>query len=158
MISIDKKTEQLEEAIRDLRGKVEILEFRTFVRENSQSINGYLFTPLVDSPIPIIGNAPSVNPPCSFGERGLPKTGALPIGLNLIKRYKGTLLRAEVVENQRVKFNNVVYSVSGAAVAAIQSTGVNRPTEDGWRFWNYIDPVTGKENLLDKLRKSSDDI
>jgi hypothetical protein len=76
------------------------------------------------------------------------------VGLKIYKEYKNIRLEAEIIENNEIKFNGKIYnSPSSAAVAAIQSTGSKRKTEDGWRFWKYKDPKTGEEELLDELRK-----
>ena len=54
-----------------------------------------------------------------------------------------------------IVFNGKIYnSLSKAAVAAIQSTGSKRETENGWTWWKFIDPGTGEEKLADLLRKT----
>lgn len=70
--------------------------------------------------------------------------GRIPHGTKLRAVYKGQEYLAEV-RNGRVYWNGSGYtSLSGAAVAVIQSTGTDRPTEDGWRFWEFWDEETGK--------------
>jgi len=82
------------------------------------------------------------------------KMGGLPIGLKIHNTYKEMYFTAEVVAKSKIKFKDKLYnSPSRAAVAAIQSTGSDRKTEDGWRWWKFIDPETGEEIYIDALRK-----
>ena len=152
IIVINERTSELEEAIRDIRGDVKILEFKIFRREGiSEEIDAYLFNPVINLK----------NMEKSFEPKpGLPtfkrsnNKSILPVGLKIYKEYKNIRLEAEIIENNKIKFNGKIYnSPSSAAVAAIQSTGSKRPTEDGWRFWKYKEPTTGEENILDGLRK-----
>jgi len=46
VIIIDQKTPQVEEACQVLKYKTDIVEFKTFVRENAESIRAHLFEPL----------------------------------------------------------------------------------------------------------------
>lgn len=49
IVAIDEKTEELQEALTDLRGEVRVLEFKTFRREGvSEELNAYVFEPLVE--------------------------------------------------------------------------------------------------------------
>lgn len=149
IIVINERTSELEEAIRDIRGDVKILEFKIFRREGiSEEIDAYLFNPVI--------NLKNMEKPFELkpiSERSNNKS-ILPVGLKIYKEYKNIRLEAEIIENNKIKFNGKIYnSPSSAAVAAIQSTGSKRSTEDGWRFWKYKDPKTGEEKLLDELRK-----
>lgn len=149
IIVINERTSELEEAIRDIRGDVKILEFKIFRREGiSEEIDAYLFNPVI--------NLKNMEKPFELkpiSERSNNKS-ILPVGLKIYKEYKNIRLEAEIIENSKIKFNGKIYnSPSSAAVAAIQSTGSKRSTEDGWRFWKYKDPKTGEEKLLDELRK-----
>jgi len=48
IVAIDEKTEELQEALTDLRGEVRVLEFKTFRREGvSEELNAYVFEPIV---------------------------------------------------------------------------------------------------------------
>jgi predicted transport protein len=52
VVAIDQTTQELHEALSDIRGNVKILEFRTFRREGvSDEINAYVFEPIVDKKI-----------------------------------------------------------------------------------------------------------
>lgn len=78
----------------------------------------------------------------------------LPQGLNLHNTYKGIRFTAKVIDNEKINFNGEVFnSLSLAAIAAIQSTGSNRETENGWTWWRFVDPETGEEKPIDDLRK-----
>jgi len=47
VIAIDQRTDELEEALRDIRGEVKSIEFRTFQREGiSDEIHAYMFEPI----------------------------------------------------------------------------------------------------------------
>jgi predicted transport protein len=53
IVAIDEKTEELQEALTDLRGEVRVLEFKTFRREGvSEELNAYVFEPIVGAKIP----------------------------------------------------------------------------------------------------------
>ena len=48
VVAIDQRTDELEEALRDIRGDVRVLEFQTFQREGiTEQINAYVFEPLI---------------------------------------------------------------------------------------------------------------
>ncbi len=152
IIVINERTSELEEAIRDIRGDVKILEFKIFRREGiSEEIDAYIFNPVIN--FKNMEKSFEPKPGLPISKRSNNKS-ILPMGLKIYKEYKNIRLEAEIIENNKIKFNGKIYnSPSSAAVAAIQSTGSKRPTEDGWRFWKYKDPKTGKEELLDELRK-----
>ena len=47
VVAIDQETEELKEALRDIRGDVKVIEFRTFRREGvSEDVNAFVFEPL----------------------------------------------------------------------------------------------------------------
>ncbi len=47
VVAIDQRTDELEEALRDIRGEVKAIEFRTFQREGiSDQIHAYMFEPI----------------------------------------------------------------------------------------------------------------
>ena len=146
VIAIDEKTEELEEAIKDVRGDVKILEFKSFRRQDMpEGVTAHLFTPIFDVKI-----KPSTS---IVAPRILKSSGILPPGLKLYKTYKGKEFVAEVIEGQKIKFNGEIYdSVSSAAVAAIRSTGSKRNTEDGWRWWLFEDSNSGETKPIDELR------
>lgn len=53
IVVIDEKTEELQEALIDLRGEVKVVEFKTFRREGvSEELNAYVFEPIVGTKIP----------------------------------------------------------------------------------------------------------
>ena len=152
LIIINERTNELEEAMRDIRGDVKILEFKIFRREGtSEKIDAFLFNSIIN----INNERGSIEPkPAILIPDNPNKEDILPKGLKIYKEYKNIRFEAEIIENNKIKFGGEIYnSLSSAAVAAIQSTGSNRATEDGWRFWKYKDPITGKEKILDELRK-----
>lgn len=83
------------------------------------------------------------------------KGGSVPAGTKLKARYKSRTYLAEIA-NGRVVWDGKAYSsLSDAAVAVIQSTGSNRTTEDGWRFWFYLDQSDNKWKPLYGLRTAA---
>ena len=52
IVAIDQRTEELNEAIDDIKGEVKVVEFKTFRREGlSEDVNAYMFEPLCRTPI-----------------------------------------------------------------------------------------------------------
>jgi len=48
VVAIDQRTDELEEALRDIRGELTVLEFQTFRREGiTDQINAYVFEPII---------------------------------------------------------------------------------------------------------------
>lgn len=78
--------------------------------------------------------------------------GRVPHGTKLRTRYRGKEYYAEVLDAWVVWNGQRYPSLSQAAVAVIQSTGSPRPTENGWRFWEYLDETTGEWRRLAELR------
>lgn len=150
IIAIDERTNELEEALKDIRGDVKVLEFKAFRREGvSEDVNAYLFTPVVHFKTKEVEHEKIIETTTLSGTKG-----ALPKGMKLQKMYKGREFIAEIIEDQKIKFEGKTYnSLSSAAVAAIRSTGSKRATEDGWRWWKYTDHETGKQKPVDNLRK-----
>lgn len=66
--------------------------------------------------------------------------GRIPHGSKLRAEYKGREYFAEVRDGRVIWLGREYSSLSKAAVAVIQSTGTNRPTENGWRFWEVKAP------------------
>ena len=51
VVAIDQRTEELDEAIDDIKGEVKVVEFKTFRREGiSDDVNAYMFEPLKTKP------------------------------------------------------------------------------------------------------------
>ena len=78
--------------------------------------------------------------------------GRVPHGTQLRAFYKGSEYRAEVAAGS-VSWNGRRFpSLSQAAIAVIQSTGSHRPTENGWRFWEFYDEASDEWRALTELR------
>lgn len=102
IISIDERTPELEEVIKDMKGEVRILEFKTFKREGlTENINAYLFDPITKSQIKQQEGRRSK----SSGVGGTSTKGLTP-GMKLTKTYKGKNFIAEVLEDQKIKIDN----------------------------------------------------
>ena len=83
------------------------------------------------------------------------KGGRVPAGTKLKAVYRSRTFTAEIVNSSVVWDGKTFSSLSEAAVAVIRSTGSNRKTEDGWRFWLYLDGSDNKWKPLDELRTSA---
>jgi len=99
----------------------------------------------------LLDNTPAVEPAAPPAEGGLRiRHGVyLPAGTQLrhIAQRKGDTYEAVVVDGG-IRFNGQDYhSPSKAAIAAV---GNNR---NGWRFWEYMNPITKQWQLLDTLRQ-----
>ena len=68
--------------------------------------------------------------------------GSVPHGTKLEATYKGRRHYAEIDDGRLIWNGDAYESLSQAAVAVIQSTGSTRTTENGWRFWEYLEPVS----------------
>ena len=150
-IAIDEKTNELEEAIKDIKGDIKVLEFKTFAREGmTDGVNAHLFNPIFGSrKIKQLSRSAAIT-----RDKTVKRNEVLRVGMKLKKMYKGKEFVAEVIDNQKISFNGKIYnSVSMAAVAAIRSTGSKRTTEDGWRWWTYKNLDSGKYESIDELRK-----
>lgn len=82
VVAIDQRTNELEEALRDIRGDVKVVEFKTFRREGiSDDVNAFVFEPL--STKVIIGPGPGPDKYSEFWEpirrEGLFKGKPVPI-------------------------------------------------------------------------------
>jgi hypothetical protein len=107
--------------------------------------------PFVDTPEDVIRRLLDIDPQASVQREAatgaadlVSHAGRVPHGATLRATYKGREFSAQVA-NGRVLWNGKVFdSLSSAAVGVIQSTGARRPTENGWRFWEVKDPVTGE--------------
>jgi hypothetical protein len=98
--------------------------------------------------------SPAVTEASHAQKRVTIRSPGLPEGLKIFNTYKDNRFEAEVRPNEKIEFNGQIYdSPSAAAVAAIRSTGSQRLTEDGWKWWRFTDPETGEEKLIDVRRQ-----
>lgn len=80
------------------------------------------------------------------------KGSRIPHGTKLRARYKGVEYTAEIQDGQVIWNGKRFSSVSRAAIAVIHSTGSHRPTENGWRFWEYYHEESEQWRPLNELR------
>jgi hypothetical protein len=79
--------------------------------------------------------------------------------LRLERTYKGVELAATVEADGKVRFADGIYdSLSTAAGMARKSVigapeGRQYPQTNGWTFWQYRDPETGRPRVIDDLRQ-----
>ncbi len=155
-IIIDAETGELGEALTDIRGDKRVVEFRTYRRAGiSDCVHAYVFNPIVkivctpkETTRPTIPRDPRPRNGKTERPAGLSR------GLILRNTYKGKEFTAEVIEGGQILFDGQIYkSPSAAAVAAIRTTGSPRETEDGWRWWKFLDQQSGEVKLIDELRR-----
>jgi hypothetical protein len=92
----------------------------------------------------------SATAPADLVARG----GRIPHGSKLRATYKGAEYEA-VVDDGKIVWNGRRFeSLSKAAVAVIQSTGTNRETENGWRFWEVQLPGSSLWQTAQEMRSS----
>jgi hypothetical protein len=120
-----------------------------------------LAQPFVDTPNDVIGHllklriaVPDKFSPAPVVASGdlITKGGNVPAGTKLQANYKRRTYTAEIADGKVVWNGNRYPSLSDAAVAVIQSTGSSRTTEDGWRFWRYLDKSSNEWKDLSDLR------
>jgi hypothetical protein len=79
--------------------------------------------------------------------------------LRLECTYKGVELAATIEHDGKVRFADDTYdSLSAAAGMARRSVvgapeGREYPPTNGWTFWRYRDPETGRSRVIDDLRQ-----
>lgn len=81
----------------------------------------------------------------------------LPAGLKLRSRYRGSVVEAEVTE-AGIEYCGCLYqTVSAAATAVKELAGVRPPNSNtnGWVFWSYTDPATGRWRPLEDFRRNA---
>lgn len=81
----------------------------------------------------------------------------LPSGLKLRSRYRGSVVEAEVTE-AGIEYCGCLYqTVSAAATAVKELAGVRPPNSNtnGWVFWSYTDPATGRWRPLEDFRRNA---
>lgn len=67
--------------------------------------------------------------------------------IKVFARSKGKLYEGELIKNRMVRIGGKVYESPSGAARAICGYPV-----DGWRFWRYRDPKTGKVCKIERLR------
>jgi hypothetical protein len=158
-IIIEKKTQELEEAINLLKySPIKIVEFRTFTREGVElSVHAHLFEPLYQPPpkkIIITEVAKQEITPMQKGRKrvtakdlidaNILKVGQIVYGWHHNTKYGGKVLNDGSIEllhtgEKYPSLNAAVYHVKGSE-------------EDAWRWW-LTTRENGSECVLDELRK-----
>lgn len=158
-IIIEKATPELDDALDAINHPIKkVIEFRTFARENAETVHAHLFEPIytevtkqllvthdnINSP-----KTPSV--PSTLSRRitlknlldtGILKTGQLIFREYSSKRFEGKITAEGLIDLDGKKFD----SPSGAA-------GSITPNQvDGWGWWSTIDD-RGQQILLDNIRE-----
>ena len=72
--------------------------------------------------------------------------------LNIQARYKGQIYQGQLITPKGVvQWNDQTFGTPSAAAKAI---AVDWKAVDGWNFWHYLDPESGKLEKIHKLSKS----
>ena len=71
------------------------------------------------------------------------------------QRFEATLIKFDhkYPKTSRILYNNNVYSISRAAIVAINSVNPKIRASNGWDFWRLRDPYGNKERPIGDLRK-----
>jgi len=159
VVIIDELTEKVNEAIgllsNALSFNVKAIEFKTFKRENSHSLDDHihLFEEITQRSEPPKGSKKGQKSSGTLKGRGLVlkmmEAGYLHPGFKLHRRYKGELYEAEILEDGRIRVINdgtVHTSLSRAA------DHITKSSVDGWHWWKYRDKE-GHEHEIDELRQ-----
>ncbi len=81
------------------------------------------------------------------------RQGLIKPPLRLSKTFKGSPVRATLLDSGKVKYEDREYkSLSHAAAMALNSvTGTKKPV-NGWKFWKFLDKKSQKYLVMAKLR------
>lgn len=159
VVIIDELTGKVNEAIgllsNALSFNVEAIEFKTFRRENSHSLDDHihLFEEIAQRSEPPKGPEKGQKSSGTLKRRGLVlkmiEAGYIHPGFRLYRRYRGTLYEAEILEDGRIRIINdgtVHTSLSKAAVH------ITKSATNGWHWWKYKDKE-GQEHNINELRQ-----
>lgn len=155
-IIIEKKTEELTEALNTLRyPQIKVVEFQTFIREGvGLPVHAHLFGPMFQAPPKeIIANDLIKDSITTTVEKrvtikNLIDANILKVGQVIYRSYKGNKWEARILHDGKIKLlfdDNEYNSLSTAAKMIAGSV-------DGWEWWHAI-RENGKECKLDELRK-----
>ena len=82
------------------------------------------------------------------------------MGIPVFAEYGGHPFEAMLIKfdhrhpkTSRILYSNSVYSISKAAIVAINSVNPKRRAENGWDFWRLRDPYRNRERPIGDLRK-----
>ncbi len=159
-IIIEKKTQELEEAINLLKySPIKIVEFRTFTREGvGLPVHAHLFEPLYQPPpkkIIItevtkeeITTTPKVEKRVTI--KNLIDAGILKVGQVIYGWYRDKRYEARILRDGKIKLvhNGSEYDSPSAA-----GSGILHYAVDGWTWW-LTTKENGEECKLDELRKA----
>ncbi len=145
-IIIEKKTESTDEELRaSLRySPMNLVEFRTFIREDAKTVHAHLFEPLYtySSQTESTQNSDESYPKIVFSRetgretaKDLVEAGFLKVGQIIFrvyhgKRYEGKIFNDGIIE---LTSNGKKYPSLNAAIKGITQTSL-----DAWYFWNTI--------------------
>ena len=79
----------------------------------------------------------------------------LPIGLKLHKKYKGKKFTSVTVANNQIRLDldGNIYTLNQAALSCMHTINPDALSVNAWLWWKCIDPETGEEKYIKKLKK-----
>jgi len=154
VVIIDNLTEKVKEAIdllsNALNFNVKAIEFKTFKRKNSHSLDDHIH--LFDWFLKTESFKGKKEPKKLKGRHLVKKmieAGILYPGFKIYGKHKGKLYEAEILEDGRIRVINdgtIHTSLSRAA------DHITKSSVDGWHWWKYKDEY-GHEHEIDELRQ-----
>jgi len=153
VVIIDKLTEKVNEAVgllsNALSFNVRAIEFKTFKRENSHSLEDHIH--VFDGFL-----KPEPQPPKGSKKlkgkhlvRKMIEEGILYPGFKIYGKHKGKLYEAEILEDGQIKIINDGTIHTSLSKAAYHIRGIST---DGWYWWRYKDE-DGNEHEINELRQ-----
>jgi hypothetical protein len=131
VVAVDNKTEELEEALLDFGGDVEVVEFKTFKRQGIEGINAYAFEPLVSS------------------EKGLKIDRVIETGKVGTSGKRGGIMDAIYSLFAQKGVDNVSYDECLALAKSIKPDTAFKEGHFSWYKWDY-----GVKNKSNGSKKS----
>jgi len=76
--------------------------------------------------------------------------------IEVFRKYKGHTYHGMLSRSRAVILNGTEYNKPSTAAMSITKTQVNvkKNQVNGWTWWHYVDPATGKERTIDHLRQA----
>lgn len=137
IVIIDQKTRETEEACQTLNIK-DIIEFKTFVRENAETVHAHLFEPIIQPARIVMPPVTIIHPPKPIAP---PSTESKVFFIYKSKKYEGTFN----ITSKKITYNGKQYTPSRL------SGEITQTSRNGWRDWKYIDEQ-GNERSINELR------
>jgi hypothetical protein len=159
VVIINELTKKINEAVNllsnALKFNVRAIEFKTFRRENSHSLNDHIHVFEIITQRSGLPEDHKTKPKSSHILKGkkiilkMIEEGYLYPGFKIHGEYRGELYEAEILEDGRIRIINdgSIHTSLSKAAFHITKKGTN-----GWYWWKYKDEE-GREHEIDELRQ-----